>query len=82
MEKASNQNLTLKELSPLINGCLSDGLDVTFTVTGNSMQPLLEHNRDQVVLTKPIIDKIKKRDVPLYIRKKRSICLAKYSRDR
>lgn len=60
---------SLKELSPLINGCLNDGLDVTFTVTGNSMQPLLTHNRDQVVLKKPVPSEIRRFDVPLYIRK-------------
>ncbi|MDD3692467.1 MAG: S24/S26 family peptidase [Oscillospiraceae bacterium] len=60
---------SLEEISPLINGCLDNGLDVILTVTGNSMQPLLEHNRDQVVLQKPEASKLKKGDVPLYIRK-------------
>lgn len=61
--------ISLTEISPLINGCLNDGLDVTFTVTGNSMQPLLQHNRDQVVLTKAEAGELKKGDVPLYIRR-------------
>ncbi len=60
---------SLSEISPLINGCFDDGLDVVLTVTGNSMQPLLEHNRDQVVLRKPEVGKLKKGDVPLYIRR-------------
>ncbi|MDD4414252.1 MAG: S26 family signal peptidase [Oscillospiraceae bacterium] len=60
---------TLSEISPLIIGCFDDGLDVTLTVTGSSMQPLLKHNRDQVVLTKVQADSLKKGDVPLYIRR-------------
>jgi len=60
---------SLAELAPFMDGCFREGLDFTLTVTGNSMQPLWQHNRDQVVLTKPDNYTFKKGDVPLYIRK-------------
>ena len=40
----------LRELSPLMVDCLSQGQEVILTVTGNSMSPFLRHQRDQVVL--------------------------------
>ena len=60
---------SLSELSPLITDCLEKDMEIIITVTGNSMQPLLAHNRDQAVLMKADKQNLKKGDVPLYIRK-------------
>ena len=43
--------MPIKELSPVILGCLADGGEVVLTITGNSMSPFVRHKRDQVVLT-------------------------------
>ena len=45
---------------------LRDGTDVEFTVTGNSMWPLLKHGRDKVALTLCEGCDIKKGDIILF----------------
>ena len=45
---------------------LEDGMDVEFTVTGNSMWPLLKHGRDSVTLTLCRGSDIKKGDIILF----------------
>ena len=45
---------------------LEDGTDVEFTVTGNSMWPLLKNGRDRVTLTLCKSDDIKKGDIVLF----------------
>ncbi|MBO5911955.1 MAG: S24/S26 family peptidase, partial [Clostridia bacterium] len=58
----------MEELSPLIVGLIEEGVDVTITVTGNSMRPMLTHRKDTVVLTKCDPLALKRGDLPLYKR--------------
>ncbi len=58
----------MEELSPLIVGLINEGIDVTLTVTGNSMRPMLTSCKDSVVLTKCDPHALKKGDIPLYRR--------------
>ena len=60
--------LPTEELSPLIAELTKQGTDVTLTVTGNSMKPMLTHLRDSVLLTKCNPDKLKVGDITLYKR--------------
>ncbi len=62
------QKVFLNQLSPYMIKLLSEGIDVSFTVNGNSMFPLFEHKKTKVTITKPTIDNIKKGDIPLYQR--------------
>ena len=73
-------SLSMADLQPIIDDCFAQGLDVTFTVTGNSMQPLFEHNRDQAVLTKADPNELKPGDIPLYIRKSGQYVLHRIAR--
>ncbi len=59
--------LPMAELYPLMADKLQSGGEVTFTVTGYSMQPMLYNKRDAVTLKKPT-DKILKNDVIFYRR--------------
>lgn len=59
---------SLEELSPILLAMLEEGIDVTLTVTGNSMSPLWKHKRDTVVLTKCDKYNLKRGDIPLYQR--------------
>lgn len=47
---------------------LDDNLEITITVTGDSMFPLWKHKRDTVTLTKCDKAALKKGDIPLYRR--------------
>lgn len=51
---------------PVVRQMLDEGKDVDFTVTGNSMWPLLKHGRDRVVLTSCGAEDIRKGDVILF----------------
>ena len=73
-------SLSMADLQPIIDDCFAQGLDVTFTVTGNSMQPLFEHNRDQAVLTKADPNELKPGAIPLYIRKRGQFVLPRIAR--
>jgi hypothetical protein len=66
----SNQpkKVPMNELSPLLLGLINDGTDVTFTVTGQSMQPTFYNLRDTVVLTKCDPLTLKKGQIPMYLR--------------
>ncbi|AOY78480.1 hypothetical protein BJL90_20270 [Clostridium formicaceticum] len=48
---------------------MEKGGEVIFTVTGNSMAPMLHHRRDKVCIVKPQEKPLKKYDVPLFLRK-------------
>lgn len=48
---------------------IQNGGEVIFTVTGNSMAPLLYHRRDRVCIVKSPETSLKKYDIPLYVRK-------------
>ncbi len=60
--------LPMSELSPLLLGLINDGTDVTFTVTGQSMQPTVYNLRDTVLLTKCDPLTLKKGQIPFYLR--------------
>ncbi len=47
---------------------LKDGGHVVFTITGNSMAPMLYHRQDRVRLVKPSVLPLKKYDIPLFVR--------------
>lgn len=63
-----NKTITLAEFSPLIEEALENGNQVQFTVTGNSMAPLLRHGIDKVCIVKPGKKPLQKLDIPLYVR--------------
>ena len=54
------------ELFDAIKQTLSEGYDVEFTVTGNSMWPILCHQRDSVIISACNTEEIKKGDTVLY----------------
>lgn len=66
--KNSPKPVPMDELSPLITGLIDSGTDVTITVTGNSMRPILSGYRDTVTLTGCDKSKLKKGDLVLYRR--------------
>lgn len=55
-------------LSPIILDMLNRNLDVMIMVNGTSMNPMLKHKRDKVVLTSCDKFNLKKGDIPLYRR--------------
>ena len=62
------EELTLlppEELFPAAAQMLQEGYDAEFTVTGNSMWPLLAHGRDCVTLRKADAASLKKGDIVL-----------------
>ncbi len=63
----SDIQVRLKELWPLMQERLATGETVQFTIKGTSMRPLLVGGRDQVILA-PVPEKLKKYDLPLYLR--------------
>ena len=64
-----SKRVAMTELSPLIAEALQNGRDVIFTITGNSMAPMLYHRRDKVCLVQPPKKKLlKKYDIPLFVR--------------
>lgn len=65
MEK---KRVRLRDLAPVIDEKLKSGGTVTMPITGTSMLPLLVAGRDTVTLKKAEY-KLKKYDLPLYIRK-------------
>ncbi len=63
-----NKTIPMSELSSLIESLIDEGYDITVTVTGNSMRPMLNHKRDAVTLTKCNCNNLKKGQIPLYKR--------------
>lgn len=59
---------SMESLSPILLTMLGENIDVTITVTGNSMYPLFTHKRDNVILTSCNKYTLKKGDIPLYKR--------------
>lgn len=55
------------EYMELLRGILSEGRDVSLTVTGNSMAPFLIGNRDRVLLS-PVRRPLKRGDIALFQR--------------
>ncbi len=68
MIEANRKSMPMSELTPLISELVNQGTDVTITVTGNSMQPMVTHLRDTVLLTKCDPNTLKAGDIPLYRR--------------
>lgn len=58
-----------EQFSLVLLKMLAENIDVTITVTGDSMFPLWRHKRDSVVLTKCDKTALKKGDIPLYKRR-------------
>lgn len=58
-----------QKFSAALEKLLEENLDVTITITGNSMFPLWRHQRDTVTLTKCDCTALKRGDIPLYKRK-------------
>lgn len=56
----------MEEIYPLIEEMLDMHGEVTFTVSGWSMQPMIYNRRDTVTLVKPILP-LKKYDLPLFL---------------
>ena len=56
------------ELSPLIDEHLENGGEVIFTITGDSMKPMLYHRRDKVILAKSNAGHLNKYDIALFTR--------------
>ena len=63
-----NKRIPLTELSLLMTETLEKDGEVVLTVTGTSMLPLLHHCRDKVCLVKADEHRLKKYDIPLYVR--------------
>ncbi|MEG0378534.1 MAG: S24/S26 family peptidase [Eubacterium sp.] len=61
------KRINLSEMHPLMREKLEAGAEVVFTITGNSMAPMLSHGRDKVYLVKAE-SPLKKYDFPLFIR--------------
>lgn len=64
-----NKCVAMSKLAPLMAEALNNGKEVIFTVTGNSMMPMLRHRRDKVCLVKPQEQPLKKYDIPLFLRR-------------
>ncbi len=58
-------DFSLEEMMPTLIETLKNGGEVTFTVTGSSMLPMLRHKVDTVTLIAPC-GRLKKRDIPFY----------------
>ena len=58
-----NKRIALAYMHPLITEKLVSGGEVIFTITGNSMSPMLRHRRDQVCLTAAPEGLLKKYDL-------------------
>lgn len=75
MMQKTSKAVPMEEMSPLLAELINSGADVTITVTGNSMKPMLCHLRDTVLLTKCNPASLKKGDIPLYRRESGSYIL-------
>ena len=63
----SDKKMQMSDMHPLITEKLAANGEVIFTITGNSMVPMLRHRRDQVCLTAAPGGILKKYDFPLFI---------------
>ncbi len=66
--KPVETQVAMLQLLPMIEDSFRQGMTVTLGVTGNSMLPLLRHNRDCVILSACDPTALKRGDVPLYRR--------------
>lgn len=68
MRESLNKKIQFRDALDLIKERLEKDGQVVLTPGGGSMKPMLSDGGDQVVLSKPA-GKLKKYDIPLYIRK-------------
>ena len=61
------QIVDIHEYMPVLQGILSEGRSVRFTVTGSSMSPFLIHERDSVIIS-PLSSPLKAGDIVFYQR--------------
>ncbi len=61
------KDVSVKDITPVIEELILSGTDVRLCVTGNSMFPMLRSRQDSVIITKAP-DRLKKYDLPLYRR--------------
>ncbi len=61
----SQNNISIKDLSPTIKEVVNSGGRATFTPFGISMKPMLYGGRDEIILVKPTFP-LKKYDLPFY----------------
>ncbi len=66
--KRITEEISFRELMPLIEDSFRQGMTVSLTVTGRSMTPLFRHKRDSVTLAPCDPYSLKRGDVPLYRR--------------
>ncbi|NLL07342.1 MAG: hypothetical protein GX270_16560 [Clostridiaceae bacterium] len=66
--KVNKVSTTIESLSPIILKMLDEKIDIIITVTGTSMNPMLRHKRDKVILTNCDKFNLRKGDIPLYRR--------------
>lgn len=66
MKSNSDFIISERDLFPEIEKVLKEGKSVRFTVSGNSMWPLIIHNRDSVLLTSCDKTYLKKGDIILF----------------
>ena len=69
MERERVITTNWQELSPLLDDCLKQHMDVVIPITGTSMLPLLRAGVDRAVLTAAPNGLLQKGDIPLYRRK-------------
>lgn len=62
-----NKKVSMEDIYPLMRESLERGSDVSITVTGTSMLPLLHHGTDAAVLAR-LDGRLKKYDLALYRR--------------
>lgn len=66
MMKQSDLTVSGRNVFPVIEAMLQEGKNVKFTVSGNSMWPLIAHNRDSVLLSPCDNVKLKKGEIILF----------------
>ncbi len=67
MDSLTNKKTELDAIMPLLREQLAAGGTVTFSPRGVSMLPMIRQGRDSVTLS-PVKGRLKKYDLPLYIR--------------
>lgn len=66
MKNQSDFIISERSLFPIVKEMLAEGKTVRFTVSGNSMWPLIIHNRDSVLLTSCDREHLNKGDIILF----------------
>lgn len=66
MQSVNSKTIPADILFPMLETILQEGKEVSFTITGNSMWPLLLHGRDSVVLERFDADDLRVGDMVLF----------------